>query len=451
MLSSIKTANLTGSISRNAGGLFQSVRRLVQTLDDRGLKVCVFGTADEFTDQDIASWTPVEVRAFRPLWPKQFGYSPEFQAELERFAPDLTHTHGIWVYPSIATNRYSRRRGVPYMISPHGMLDPWAIHNSRWKKVFGYLLYENAHLHQANCIRALCESEARAIRACGLKNPIAIIPNGIDLPQISAEQGAKSRESGSERHLALCASPLAALRAQGRKVMLFLSRIHPKKGLPNLIRAWKQVQGGSGSTLGSSRFAPGASDWILAIAGWDQGGHEAELKRLCDELGIKWADIREATDPSGPVVPLSRGPVVSTSPHVGEASVFFIGPQFGEAKDIAYQNCDAFVLPSFSEGVPMVVLEAWAYCKPAVITPGCNLPDAFPRGAALRIDTDPIDIARGLREFFALSDSARAAMGMAGRKWMEERYTWPHLGRELADVYEWLLGSGPAPSCLADF
>ena len=414
----IKTANLTGSVSRNAGGLYESVRRLVQSLSKPGMEIRVFGTADEHTAADIGLWSPVKVLAFRTVGPHQFGYSPQFRKLLEDFSPDLVHTHGIWVYSSIATNQYRRRRGVPYLISAHGMLDPWAIRHSHWKKAIAYLFYEGAHLREAKCLRALCESEAIAIRKLGLTNPIAIIPNGIDLPAVPASAALQPSENAGGKR-----SPeLEQLKAAGRKTVLFLSRIHPKKGIPNLLRAWS-------STVGSPGKGGVGADWTLAIAGWDQGGHEDELKRLATELGLAWVDAR-------------------TGAITGAPAVVFLGPQFGAAKAGCYRSCDAFILPSFSEGVPMVVLEAWAYGKPVVITPECNLPAGFTRGAALRIETDVASIGRGLRELFQASPAALQTLGEHGRTLVAEKFAWPVVAQDMKAVYDWLLGGGPKPGCV---
>ena len=417
----IKTANLTGSVSRNAGGLFESVRRLVQSLADTGMEVRVFGTEDEHTTADIGMWSPVYVDAFRPVGLRQFGYSRHFLPALEEFSPDLVHTHGIWVYSSIVTHQFHRRHAAPYVVSAHGMLDPWAVRHSRWKKVIAHFLYEGAHLREAACLRALCESEARAIRQTGLKNPIAIIPNGIDLPIPSPQGGEGGRRPDEVDSL----SSTFHLPSSQRKTLLFLSRIHPKKGLVNLLRAWASILHSQSSILDS---------WCLAIAGWDQGGHEAELKRLCDELGIAWQDAR------------GQKSVVS-----GQWSVVFLGPQFGEAKQSAYRNCDAFILPSFSEGVPMVVLEAWAHGKPVLMTPECNLPAGFACGAAIRIETNVESISQGLRELFQAPPSTLQALGTNGRCLVAEKFAWPVVARNMAGLYEWLLGGGDKPACITDY
>src|SRR5205807_2621978 len=130
----------------------------------------------------------------------------------------------------IATAAYCTRRRVPYMISPHGMLDPWAIRHHRWKKVLAYAVFETNHVHGARCIRALCDSEARDIRQLKLKNPVAVIPNGVDLPELRVATGTDGD------------APWANLTEPGQKVLLFLGRIHPKKGLTNLLKAWAAVR-----------------------------------------------------------------------------------------------------------------------------------------------------------------------------------------------------------------
>ena len=410
----IRTANLTLSISRNAGGLFESVRRLVQSMALTGMEVRVYGITDEFTAADIAAWQPVTVKAFKPTWPESFGYAPGFIGELTAFAPDITHTHGIWVYPSIATNRYSRKMKTPYVISAHGMLDRWAIENSRWKKVIAHFLYEGAHLRGADCLRALCTAEARAMRELRLRNNIAVIPNGIDIPDNTNQTAASSNP------------PWAGSVEPGRKVMLYLGRLHPKKGLVNLLKAWGEVQK---SKIKNQK----SGGWVLAVAGWDQGGHERELKVLCDELGLAWTDVRE-----------------QRAGKEGK-SVLFLGPQFNHAKAACYAHCGGFILPSFSEGVPMTVLEAWVNAKPVLMTPQCNLPEGFATGAALKMETTMAGVTDGLNEFWRMSDAERIAMGSRGYTLALQRFAWPRIAQQMKQLYEWLLGGGSRPDCLTDF
>jgi poly(glycerol-phosphate) alpha-glucosyltransferase len=408
----IKSAHLTASVSRMNGGLFDAVLRLTQSQYRQGMAVRVFGLWDEFAEADMPAWNPVPVAAFRPAWPKLIGRSPQLFSELNGFAPDICHTHGLWLYPSVATRNYDRQNKCPYLISPHGMLDPWALNHSRWKKQVAWRLFEHSHLRGARCFRALCASEAVSIRQLKLKNATAIIPNGIDLPDGAAPDAPVWQE----------------LVEPGKKVLLFLSRIHPKKGLVNLLKAWAK---NLPPTAGSRQSA----EWVLAIAGWDQGGHEADLKGLCGELHLAFTDIRN---------------VSATSNSHPPASVIFLGPQFNAAKAACYHHCDAFVLPSFSEGLPMVVLEAWANAKPVVMTPECNLPEGFQAGAALRVTTTETSLAAGLNELQRMTDAERLAMGTRARNLVMERFTWPRVAEQLQSVQQWILGGGAKPDCVSD-
>jgi poly(glycerol-phosphate) alpha-glucosyltransferase len=394
----IKSAHLTASVSRKGGGLFDAVLRLVQS--QSGTQIKVLGLQDEFSDADLSAWKPVSAAAFKTGWPRAIGRAPKLLEALETFAPDICHTHGLWLYPSIATTTYSRNNQRPYLISPHGMLDPWALKNSRWKKEIAAALFERTHLHGARCIRALCASEADSIRQFGLTNDIAVIPNGIDLP--------------SEPPPA--APPWKNWITSDKKVLLFLSRIHPKKGLVNLLKAWAHNQK--------------SSAWVLAIAGWEQGGHEAELKQLCTELKIIFSDVRQAA---------------SAASNQQPASVLFLGPQFKAAKAACYHHCDAFVLPSFSEGLPMVVLEAWANAKPVLMTPECNLPEGFLADAAIKVEANENSLAAGLNELQRMTDAERRAMGIRARELVVARFTWSRVAQQLSAVEQWILGGGAKP------
>ena len=399
----IRTANLTGPVSRSAGGLYESVRRLVQELQVTGLEVTILGSFDEFTQVDIAAWDPVTVRAFRTLGPKQFGYSSEYAEFLKLYRPHLIHTHGIWIYSSMATHAYAKRLRIPYMISPHGMLDPWAVRNSRWKKIPAYWLYERAHLHGASVMRALCESEATSFRTFGLKNPIVIIPNGIDLPE---EENVEVERLKVDKG--------------GKKTLLFLGRVHPKKGLTNLIRAFKQALDDRPSSLDVP--------WQLVIAGWDQGGHAAELIELCKKLGVS-VQNRKSRDEG----------------RESEANVVFYGPAFGDDKKSLLRSADAFVLPSFSEGLPMSVLEAWSYQLPVVMTPECNLPEGYAADASIRVETGVESIAQGLDSLFSMSDADLKEMGARGKELVRQKFTWQTVAEEMKQVYDWMLGGGTRP------
>jgi glycosyltransferase involved in cell wall biosynthesis len=380
----MKTVCVIDSVSRANGGIFEAERKLQQGLSQDGIAVEVLGLRDAQTDADLPAWVPLHPRTLPVTGPGAFGYAAGFRATLDEINADLAYSVGLWKGPSLAVLRWSRRARKPYLVAPHGMLDPWAIRNSAAKKKVAALLFQNAHLRRAACLRALCDSEADSMRAYGLSNPIAIIPNGIDLPE---ETPATARPASFPAD---------------KKIFLYLGRLHPKKGLVPLLTAWSNIE---------------RQDWLLAIAGWDQAGHQAELQQQVTALGL------------------------------GD-SVRFLGPQFGADKAACFSACDAFILPSFSEGLPMVILEAWAHAKPVLMTPACNLPEGFAHRAALRIDPTPDSLAAGLRDFFALSRTDRQVMGEQGRALVRKRFTWPQVAADMASVYRWILHAGPQPGCV---
>jgi poly(glycerol-phosphate) alpha-glucosyltransferase len=421
----MNAAIVTASLSREAGGLHFAVSRLARALCDHGLAMSVEGLRDGFSDEDLPAWQPAQCTLHNRKGPTALGYAPSLATALIACNPALAHTHGIWQWPSAAVHRWHRRTGRPYVVSPHGMLDPWALALSRWKKGIASAWYESAHLRDAACLHALCQSEADSIRAYGLKNPVCIIPNGVDL--VDAET-LKTEKLKSEK-----------------KILLFLGRLHPKKGLVNAIRAWHALSH-STSNIQHSTF----DEWQFVVAGWDQGGHRAELERLCREIGVSAASVsvdRFLSDSSQDhLAPLgTSGPARSASP-----TVLFLGSAFGEAKDALLRRADAFILPSFSEGLPMSVLEAWSYRLPVLMTDHCNLPEGFAADAAIRIGTDVESITEGMRLLLRSQTSDLRSLGQNGRSLVERQFTWPQVAEQMKEVYEWVLGGGSKPGCVRD-
>ena len=379
----MKVGFLVGSISRNAGGLFQSVRGLAKAVASTKANVRVFGISDEQSALDSEAWRPLSVQTFRPQL-RAWGYANQLVPAMVGAGLDLLSVHGLWKYCSIASRRWHQRTNQPYIVHPEGMLEPWALRNAGWKKRIAALLYENQHLREAACLRALSQAEASSFRALELSNPICVIPNGVDLPDLSG--------SNMENQ------------SQTRRILLYLGRLHRKKNLANLIHAWNH-------TFNSQVCK--SDSWVLAIAGWDQSRYETELKRIA-------------------AVP----------------SIVFLGPQFGTGKTECYRTCDAFILPSLSEGLPMTVLEAWAYAKPVLMTPECNLLEGFSAHAALRVGMGPEEIADGLRRIIEMSDNDRRAMGARGRELVATHFSWARVGEQMRAVYDWVLGGGAPPATM---
>lgn len=415
----MKVAFTSGSLSRNAGGLFESVRALGKGLVNRGVDVSVYGLRDRNWETDEEAWAPLSARAFSFIGPRALAWSPQMDAALDLACPDVVALQGLWQYSSVATLRQWRRKGTPYVVSPRGMLDKWALANSRWKKVLAAFAFENAVLKGAACMHALCESEADAIRAYGLRQRIEIVPNGVDLPEESVQ-----------------VSDFSFQRCE-KKRLLFLGRIHPKKGLVGALRAWAELRNSPSAMRNSA-------EWQFFIAGWDQGGHATELKALCGELGLKVfsfpGSMCSRHEPDH--LKLNSYKLKTLPPEVEAADVVFFGPAFGEEKEGLLRSAEAFILPSFSEGLPMSVLEAWSYGLPVVMTPECNLPEGFARQAALEIRSGEgsfqgsvFSFQHGLRALVEMTETERATMGMNGRHLMEERFTWPKVAAQMKALY----------------
>jgi len=272
------------------------------------------------------------------------------------------------------------------------MLDAWALDNARLKKRIAAACFQRRHLQRAACLHALCNSEAKAIRSYGLTNPICVIPNGVDLP-----------ESPVTDPPPWCGEAVA-----NRKVILFLGRLHPKKGLRHLLEGWHALL---------SERAGVRESWCVVIAGWDEGGHRAELEDQAASLAI--AD-----------------------------TVFFVGPVQGKEKAAAFAHADAFILPSFSEGLPMAILEAWSYGLPVGATRECNLPEGPDAGAAIAMSADAAGARACLESMTSLSADERITMGEKGRRLVREQFTWDVVSREMFNVYEWLCNSASRPDCV---
>ena len=390
----MKVAALVHSLSRQGGGIFEVVRRVATEVSkNRPFNVEVIGLRDANAEQDSYAWGGVPTRAADVVGPRSFGYAPELIGSLASANADLVHQHGLWMYPSLACYRWSTRNGRPYIVSPHGMLDGWALANSNWKKRVARLLYEDRNLRAASCLHALCDAEAGAIRACGLDNPVCVIPNGVDPPPVEAP-GLPDWED---------------LVPHGSKVLLYLGRLHPKKNLLSLLKAWSRAQQ-QGST---------GREWLLVIAGWDQNAHSVLLENTARQLNI-------------------------------HSTVRFVGPQFGPAKHATLSRADAFVLPSLSEGVPMEVLEAWSYRLPVIMTRECNLLEALHTGAAIGCEPTTHSIADAITSLFNLAVEERRALGERAHSLLGGKYSWPTVANAFMGVYAWMLGSQPRPSCVSN-
>ncbi len=369
-------------LSRQGGGIFTVIKEMYQSrefLNSLYSQMYFWGYSDEYSNIDSISLPgrsllyQIYLKTVNKIF---FSKKLKLDFLQETSTNDIIHIHSLWLYLSVLASKAQKIKNARKIISVHGMLDKWALENGRMKKRLILKLFEQKNLNTANCIHALCEQEYQDIRKITSKIPIAIIPNGINLPQPQKHKTKKDT-----------------------KVLLFIGRIHPKKGLENLIHAWSKVE---------------SPNWRLVITGPNENKHLEDLKILAKKL------------------------------HVN-TRIDFTGPKFGEDKEQLLESSDAFILPSFSEGLPMSVLEAWSYKLPILMTPECNLPDGYESNAALKIETTPESIAEGLKHLFSLSNSQLEEIGNNGFKLVKEKYTWESVARQMIQLYDWVSGKTVKP------
>ncbi len=303
--------------------------------------------------------------------------------QLRALRPDVVHVHGLWQFPTRLARLLEQE--FPVVIAPHGMLDPWALARHRWKKAPAWHLWECGTLSRARCLHALSPSEARSIRALGFRGPVAILPNGT--PRL---------DRSKPRPL----PPWSGRVPPGERVLLFLGRLHHKKGVAPLLEAWSRL----------SQEARRQGWWLVLV------GPGESLRR-----------------------PFRQG-----SAGLDRCLVF--GPRFDSEKEACLAAASAFVLPSLSEGLPMAALEAMSWQLPVLLSQACNLPEAYAVGAALRVEPTADDLERMIRQLLHLPEDERTAMGERGKALVEAQFSWPRVAAMTAGLYAWLLGGGECPA-----
>lgn len=375
--------------------------------------------------------------------------------------PDLVHVHSLWSPISHAGVNFARRHNIPYVISTHGMLAPWALEHKWLKKKIAWCLYQKRDLWGAVLFHVTAPCENEWLRELGFKQPCVLAPLGSDLPNLNNAETRRLREV---------------------KTVLFVGRIYPVKGLMNLVKAWAAMKRSSlagklDSAIGSNNGLP---VWQLAIAGPDQAGHKAELVAEAKRLDLTVADV-------------TTGELMHNRTHVLSLDIVFTGPVYGADRDTLYRMADLFVLPSFSENFGVVVTDALSYGVPVITTKGApwselqgnSDPSSFVHycdsalvgeQSAIRdkqsvtgndstnalmnfrtnelthmgragwwIDIGVEPLAEALKEAMGLSDEERRTMGEDGRRLVEAKYTWPAIAEQMKTAYEWMLNRDQTP------
>jgi glycosyltransferase involved in cell wall biosynthesis len=312
----------------------------------------------------------------RQLWAPEF--KRKLQSILDRNSADILHDHCIWLPMNSEVTSLATRNRIPLVVTLHGMLEPWALQVGKHKKRLAWLLYQRKNLEKAAVLHATTETEALNVRRLGIRKPIAVVPYIIRLPELSI------RDPQQPERI---------------RTILFLSRIHPKKGLLNLIRAMSKV-----NPLG----------WQIVIAGPDEEGHRTEVEREIEKLGLK-------------------------------EKCRFLGPVTNESKWDLYREADLFVLPTLSENFGIVVLEALSCGVPVITTTGAPWRDLEVYRCGWWIQPGLEPMVNALQEATSLTDNQRLNLGKNAHKLVHEKYNWTAIAQKMDSVYRWVLGTQEKP------
>lgn len=358
--------NVTTHVDHRFGGIVTTMPRLSRAIAETGRynsATVAFCDPEELEAHQAAAGNGLTlVPRGRKRWMTDGRLRQMLSEQVEQAA--VVHIHGLWQEHCTMAAWMCRRHGKPYIVSAHGMLDQWSLKNKPWKKKVFLAVSHRRFLARAACLRALTMDEEGDYRRLGLTNPVAVVPNGIDEVPVVDPQLFRERV------------PEAA----GQRIVLFLGRIHYKKGVEILCRAWAQLAGERGA-------------WHLVFAGPDDEGTEARLKELVRELNL-------------------------------EPAVTFTGMLQGDVKWSAYYAADLFVLPSYSEGFSAAVLEALGAGCPVLISRPCHFPDVARERCGWVCEPNLESVTADLRSALTSEPAVLHEMGERGGVYVSGRYSW---------------------------
>ena len=362
-------------LDNKKSGIYSSLQQTTKILNKNGCNVTVIGMGQAITKDQI-SWIGRSV-PFKKFGPKSINYLPGLNIwlknNLEKY--DIVGIHSLWSFSASVLVNYCLKFNIPFVVTTHGMLHPEALKISKWKKDIAKTIFLSKLFKRASCFHALNQTEYEFIRKFGVKVPISIIGNGIDMSNTNSL--IKNFELPFEYNK--------------QKICLYLGRLHPIKGVDRLIDAWI-----------SAKITP---DWILIIAGSGDIRYEKELKNKAKN---------------------------------NFKNIYFVG-YVNESKKSLFYNISTFtVLPSHSEAFPMSVLESFAHKKPVLITSACIFEEALQVNAVMSVKSSKEDIIIGLERFIHLKDSEIIDMGQNGFNLAKNDFSWDIIYNKLCEMYNWM-------------
>ena len=376
----MKILHVTSGIDPKSGGPTRSVKGICRALSQAGVDVTllVLHGDHEFDN-------PCGVKVIRGLPSLAILHQTVKQY-------DLVHIQGLWDWALHKVASECRTCKVPYVISPRGMLDPWALSVKKWKKRVAMLVYQRRDLKGASTFHVTAALEEKSVRAQGVGQPCIIAPNGVDLPMGIPK--VKTRGEGEQR------------------TAIFLSRLHPGKGLLLLAEAWARVK---------------PHGWTMRVVGPDSYGHKAEVLAKLDELGVTHADVLARSQSNNRTIEQSNN-----------SSWQFVDMVDDVRKWQEYAAAELLVHPSVSENFGITIAEGLAAGLPVICTDGTPWAEIAERKCGWYIKANSEDaLAVALRE--ATNSAELAEMGARGRKLVEERYTWAAVSEKMVRGYEEVL------------
>lgn len=378
-----RVVHVVAGLDPRHGGPSYSVPRLCQALAGSGTQVDLLSVAEPGTPPGSECSREFPLQRFRWDWAnvpiaRDLRVSKGLLTALKHKAEkaDLIHNHGLWLLPNVYAGNVSQLVAKPLIVTPRGMLAKSALRFSALRKAAFWAALQRPAFARAACFHATSDMEYGDIRDFGIDTPVAVIPNGVDVP--ATVQPAKRRRE-----------------------LLFIGRLHPKKGLPAILRAW--------AMLGTE-----ARDWSLRIVGPDESGHGKLLRELAGQLRVS-------------------------------NSVNFQPAAFGEAKTRLYAEASVTVLPSLNENFGITVAESLAAGCPALASTGTPWAGLLEHRCGWWVDNDPVALHAALREIIATPIQELEAMGVRGRAWVERDFSWSAIAAQMELVYGWLRGLNDRP------